>query len=70
VFFFVAFWGIFPIEMLAGTIVVQAVAKIGYEIVATPGTYAVVGWLKRAEGIDHYDRETRFNPFAVSRLSD
>ncbi len=70
VFVFVAFWGIFPIEVLAGTIVVQAIAKIGYEIVATPGTYAVVGWLKRAEGIDYYDRETRFNPFAVFHLSD
>ncbi|MBS29222.1 MAG: transporter [Alphaproteobacteria bacterium] len=70
VFVFVAFWGILPTEILLGTIMVQAVAKIGYEILATPLTYAVVGWLKRSEGIDHYDRNTRFNPFAVTRLQD
>lgn len=70
VFVFVAFWGILPTEVLLGTIMVQAVAKIGYEILATPLTYAVVGWLKRSEGIDHYDRNTRFNPFAVTRLQD
>jgi len=70
VFVIVAFWGILPTTVLVGTIVVQALAKIGYEVLATPVTYAVIGWLKKAEGIDHYDRETRFNPFAVSRLQD
>jgi uncharacterized integral membrane protein (TIGR00697 family) len=29
--------------------------KVGYEIVATPVTYAIIGYLKRAEGIDVYD---------------
>jgi queuosine precursor transporter len=70
VFVIVAFWGILPTHVLAGTIAVQAIAKIGYEVLATPVTYAVIGWLKRSEGIDHYDRETRFNPFAISRLQD
>lgn len=70
VFVMVAFWGIFSLEVLIGTIAVQAVAKIAYEILATPLTYAVVGWLKRTEGIDHYDRGTRLNPFAVFRLQD
>ena len=40
--------------------------KTGYETVATPFTYAVVNYLKRKEGIDTYDRETRFNPFLVT----
>lgn len=70
VFVMVAFWGVLPTEVLVGAIAVQALAKIGYEVLATPVTYAVIGWLKRSEGIDHYDRETRFNPFAVSRLQD
>ncbi|MBO23134.1 MAG: transporter [Rhodospirillaceae bacterium] len=70
VFVFVAFWGVLPLEILAGTIAVQALAKIGYEVLATPFTYAVIGWLKRCEGIDHYDRETRFNPFTITRLQD
>lgn len=41
------------------------VFKVGFEILATPITYLVVNGLKRAEGIDVYDRETDFNPVAV-----
>ncbi|MDA0786859.1 MAG: queuosine precursor transporter [Proteobacteria bacterium] len=70
VFVIIAFWGILPSNMLLTTIAVLAIAKIGYEILATPVTYAIVNWLKRSEGIDHYDRETRFNPFSVSHLQD
>lgn len=40
--------------------------KTGIEIIATPATYAIVNWLKRAEGIDTYDRETKYNPFVLS----
>lgn len=29
--------------------------KVGWETLATPGTYAIVGYLKRTEGIDVYD---------------
>ena len=32
---------------------------------ATPITYAVVRFLKRREGIDTFDRETRFNPLLM-----
>jgi queuosine precursor transporter len=39
-------------------------AKVVYETVATPATYAVVAWLKRVEEVDAFDRETNFNPFA------
>jgi uncharacterized integral membrane protein (TIGR00697 family) len=41
--------------------------KVGYETIATPFTYAIVNYLKRAEGIDVFDRQTDFNPFAVGR---
>src|ERR1700730_2801337 len=41
--------------------------KVIYEAAATPITYWVVNNLKRAEGIDVYDRGTNFNPFARSR---
>jgi hypothetical protein len=63
IFIVIAFSGILPVEALIMTIVVQATVKIGYEALATPLTYVVVGWLKRAEGIDTYDRDARFNPF-------
>jgi hypothetical protein len=33
--------------------------------VFTPLTYAVVGWLKRVEQEDYYDRDTDFNPFTL-----
>ena len=38
-------------------------SKVIYDVVLTPLTYLVVGALKRAEGIDVYDRNTNFNPF-------
>jgi queuosine precursor transporter len=41
--------------------------KVLYEVIATPLTYLIVNKLKRAEGIDVYDRGTNFNPFARSR---
>jgi queuosine precursor transporter len=43
----------------------QWLFKVGFEVVATPLTYAVVIALKRAEGIDVYDRTTDLNPVAV-----
>ena len=39
------------------------VAKVIYEVVATPVTYLIVNGLKRTEGVDVYDRGTDFNPF-------
>jgi uncharacterized integral membrane protein (TIGR00697 family) len=42
--------------------------KTGYEVLATPLTYAVVTWLKRLEQQDHYDRATDFNPLALAKL--
>jgi queuosine precursor transporter len=43
-------------------IITQWLFKSAYEALATPITYAVVNAVKRAEGIDVYDRETNFNP--------
>lgn len=40
-------------------------AKSAYEIVATPLTYAVVGWLKRTERMDAYDAAHSLNPFGI-----
>jgi len=66
IFITIAFSGILPVEALVMTIVVQAAVKTGYEAAATPLTYLVVGWLKRVEGVDAYDRDASFNPFALS----
>ncbi len=41
------------------------VFKVAFEVLATPVTYLVVNWLKRAEEVDVYDRGVDFNPVAV-----
>ncbi len=63
IFITAAFWGAIPPPVLATMIVTQWLVKSAYEAVFTPVTYLVVGFLKRAEGCDVYDRHTRFNPF-------
>ena len=41
----------------------QFLLKVSWEVILTPATYAVVGFLKRREGVDVYDRGTDFSPF-------
>jgi uncharacterized integral membrane protein (TIGR00697 family) len=60
VFISVAFIGILPPGALQAAIVSQWAFKTAYEVLATPLTYLVVNVLKRAEGVDFYDRETKF----------
>ena len=66
-FYPLAFWGtgIIPNDKLPLVMVAQFLAKVGVEVVFTPVTYAIVGWLKRAEHEDFYDRGTRFTPFSL-----
>ena len=65
IFLTIAFYGDWPTEMLTAIILNQWLFKVGYETLATPFTYLVVGKLKRAEGVDFYDTHTHFSPFAV-----
>jgi len=39
--------------------------KVMVEVVMTPVTYAIVGWLKRHEHEDFYDTGTNFTPFSL-----
>ncbi|WP_425228384.1 queuosine precursor transporter [Sphingomonas sp.] len=48
---------------VAQVLVTQWVLKVGWELLLMPVTYAVVGWLKRREGVDVFDRATDFTPF-------
>ncbi len=66
VFITLAFAGILPTGALVTAIVTQWLVKSAYEAAATPVTYAVIGWLKRTEGVDTFDRDTKFNPLAIS----
>jgi len=67
IFMTVAFLGVIPFGVLANAAGTEWVSKVGFEALATPFTYFVVGYLKRTEGVDHYDRDTQFNPFAVAK---
>ena len=65
VFITIAFWGQMHLPILLGAVVTQWLVKSAYEALAAPLTYAMVGFLKRREGIDTYDRGISFNPFAL-----
>lgn len=60
----IAFAGSQPPLMLGRMVISSYLVKVAVEVVATPVTYFVVGRLKRAEGVDAFDRRTNFNPFA------
>jgi uncharacterized integral membrane protein (TIGR00697 family) len=67
VFITLAFAGVMPgADALLTAILTQWLLKSAYEIVATPLTYGVVYFLKRAEGLDSYDYDTRFNPLLLA----
>jgi uncharacterized integral membrane protein (TIGR00697 family) len=63
----IAFLGVLPTPVLATMILSHWLVKTAYEAVATPFTYALVGFLKRKEGIDTYDYETNFNPLLIMK---
>lgn len=64
-FIAIAFSGSAPAGALPGLIVSQWLFKSAYEALATPLTYLAVNFLKRADRVDHYDRETDFNPLKL-----
>lgn len=63
-FILIAFAGVLPNSLLVTLIISNYVFKTAIEILFTPVTYAAVGYLKRTEGEDYYDRDTNFSPFA------
>lgn len=65
IFYPLAFYGApdWPVEAMLAVMLSQFLLKVGWEVLLTPVTYAVVGWLKRREGIDVYDAHTDFTPF-------
>ena len=64
-FYTIAFAGVLSRAELIATLLTQYCLKSLWEIVATPLTYRIVAFLKRAEQEDYYDRETDFTPFSL-----
>jgi uncharacterized integral membrane protein (TIGR00697 family) len=65
IFYPLAFWGApdWPVSAMLAVMLSQFVLKVSWEVILTPVTYLVVGFLKRREGVDVYDRGTDFSPF-------
>lgn len=68
IFYPIAFYGMtdWPVETLGKVLLSQFILKVSWEVLLTPLTYAVVGWLKRREGVDVYDVGTNFTPFTAA----
>jgi uncharacterized integral membrane protein (TIGR00697 family) len=66
-FYPLAFYGtgIIPDDKLPTVMMAQFFTKVAVEVVFTPVTYKIVGWLKQAEAEDYYDRHTDFTPFSL-----
>jgi uncharacterized integral membrane protein (TIGR00697 family) len=66
VFYPLAFYGAWDDALLVKVMIANYLVKVGWEVVATPITYRVVGALKRAEHEDYFDTNTNFTPFSLS----
>jgi uncharacterized integral membrane protein (TIGR00697 family) len=66
IFYPLAFLGIWPWDLILRIMVTHYTLKVLIEVVGVPLVYRIVVFLKRAEGVDHYDRDTKFNPFGLS----
>jgi len=67
IFYPLAFYGMtdWPVSALGEVMLSQFILKVSWEVLLTPATYAIVGWLKRKEGVDVYDVGTSFTPFTA-----
>ena len=65
IFYPIAFLGMWPIEQVVAVMIGNYILKVLWEVLATPVTYKIVGFLKRAENEDYFDRNTDFNPFSL-----
>ena len=63
IFYPLAFLGVWTNAQVLTVMVTNWALKVAWEAILTPLTYAVVGWLKRREGVDVYDQATDFTPF-------
>ena len=64
-FYPIAFLGIWSTSQVITVLITNYVLKVLWEALLTPVTYRVVNALKRAEGVDVYDKDTNFSPFSV-----
>jgi uncharacterized integral membrane protein (TIGR00697 family) len=66
IFVVIAFLGVYPNNLVLLIIISNYIFKVSLEVVFTPLTYKIVGFLKRTEKVDWFDYRTNFNPFIFS----
>jgi uncharacterized integral membrane protein (TIGR00697 family) len=59
----IVFAGTFSTHKMIEIIITGYLLKVAYEVAATPLTYLVINFLKRAENVDTFDNHTNFSPF-------
>lgn len=64
IFYPVAFLGVWTGQSILIVMLTNWALKVLWEALLTPITYAVVGWLKGREGVDVFDEDIDFSPFA------
>lgn len=64
-FYTLAFWGIWSTEQLLLVMFSNYAIKVLWEALMTPLTYVIVGFLKKREHEDVFDRDTNFTPFSL-----
>jgi uncharacterized integral membrane protein (TIGR00697 family) len=62
IFYPLAFLGVWKTSLVIEVLFTNYLLKVATEVVLTPFTYWVVGFLKRAEGEDYFDIGTNFSP--------
>lgn len=65
-FYPLAFAGTWEWSLIGTIMATHYTLKVAIEVLGVPLSYQVVVFLKRAEGVDHYDTATEFNPFGLS----
>ncbi|MDD5650445.1 MAG: queuosine precursor transporter [Candidatus Nanoarchaeia archaeon] len=68
IFVFIAFLGIYSINILLIMIFSNYLFKTVIEIIFTPITYKIIKYVKIKEGIDIYDYNINYNPFSLKNM--
>ncbi len=66
VFCMIAFYGTLPGNVLWSIIISNYIFKCAVEILLTPVTYKIIGFLKKQEKSDVYDIGEQYNPFKIT----
>ncbi len=65
IFYPAAFLGIWETSLVVKVMISNYLLKVLWEVLMTPFTYRLVAFLKRSEGVDHFDVDTDFSPFKL-----